>query len=358
MYTMLNERIVDLKKERFGTINNQPIYLYTLRAGFIKVQVMNYGATITAIEMPDRNMKMHNIVAGFRTLDEYIKPHPYLGALVGRFANRITLGQFTLGGNNYQLSINDSPNHLHGGVNGLDKKVWQPEAQSIEEDHCSLSLTTFSKDGEEGYPGNLNVAVVFSVTESNEIEIFYQAITDKATPLSLTNHSYFNLSGFVKPNIKDHELIVNSNFYTEKNENNTSTGKLVKCAGTPHDFRKAKKIGRDLNQLQWDRGYDHNHVIDGYGQGVRPVAKLMDAYSGRVLEVKSDMPGVQVYTANRWDGSLIGSQGVPYEKYGAIALETQQFPNSPNHSSFPNSILRPGDDFFSRTIYKFSLLNN
>ncbi|MBN2610411.1 MAG: galactose mutarotase [Bacteroidales bacterium] len=354
---MSTTRTVGLNKGHFGTIDGQPIYLYTLRAGFITLQIINYGATITAIEIPDRNSKVHNVVAGFSNLDAYLNPHPYLGAVIGRFANRIAQGQFRLDGNNYQLSINDFPNHLHGGVNGFDRKVWQPEAETLDVDQCSISLTTFSKDGEEGYPGNLKVTVVFTVKMLNEIEILYYASTDKATPLSLTNHSYFNLSGFVKPTIKDHELMINSTIYTEKNENNTSTGKLVKCAETPNDFRKAKKIGRDIDQLHCDMGYDHNHVIDNFGQGVRPIAKLTDAFSGRVLEIQSDMPGVQVYTANWWDGSLTGSQGVPYEKHGAIALETQQFPDSPNHPSFPNSILRPGDNFSSRTIYKFSLLS-
>lgn len=354
---MLTTNTVDLREEHFGSIDSQPIYLYTLRAGFITLRVMNYGATITAIEMPDRNLHMHNVVAGFSTLDEYLKPHPYLGAVIGRFANRITRGQFTLDGNNYQLSINDSPNHLHGGVNGFHKKVWQPETQTIGNDHCSLALSIFSKDGEEGYPGNLKVMVMFTVTAGNEIEISYHASADKATPVSLTSHSYFNMSGFLKPTIEDHELMINSTFFTEKNENNTSTGKLLLCAETPHDFRRAKKIGRDIKQLHLDRGYDHNHVIDHFGLGVRPVAKLTDAFSGRVLEVQSAMPGVQVYTANWWDGSLTGSQGVPYGRYAAIALETQRFPDSPNHPSFPNSIQRPGDDFFSQTIYKFSLLS-
>lgn len=307
--------------------------------------------------MPDRNLNMHNIVAGFSTLDEYFKSHPCLGAVIGRFANRITQGQFRLDGNQYQLSINDPPNHLHGGVTGFDRKIWKPENETTSDDQCSLSLTTFSKDGEEGYPGNLSVTVNFTVTARNEIGISCAARTDRATPLNLTSHSYFNLSGFVKPTIKDHALTINSTFYTEKNEKNTSTGKLVRCAKTPQDFRQAKKIGRDIDQLHRDMGYDHNHVIDDFGQGVRPVAKLTDAFSGRVLEVQSDMPGVQVYTANRWDGSLTGSQGVRYEKHGAIALETQRFPDSPNHPSFPNSILRPDDDFFSRTIYKFSLLD-
>jgi len=354
---MFTSKTVDIKKEQFGSVDSQPIYLYTLKAGFITLRVMNYGATITAIEMPDKNSQVHNIVAGCPTFDEYLKPHPYLGAVIGRFANRIAQGKLTLDGKEYQLSINDHPNHLHGGISGFDKKVWQPETQTIGEDHCSLSLTTFSKDGEEGYPGNLKVTAMFTLTVRNEIKISYNASTDKATPLSLTNHSYFNMSGFLKPTILDHELTINSTFFTEKNENNTSTGKLLKCADTPHDFRLAKKIGKDIKQLHQDRGYDHNHVIDDFGQGVRPVAKLMDALSGRVLEVQSDMPGVQVYTANWWDGSLTGTQGVPYEKHGAIALETQQFPDSPNHPSFPNSILRPGDDFFSRSIYKFSLLS-
>lgn len=353
----MTKKTVDLKKEHFGSINSQPIYLYTLRAGFITLRIINFGATITAIEMPDRNQQIHNIVAGFSTLYEYLKPHPYMGAVIGRFSNRIAGGQFKLDENHYQLSINDSPNHLHGGLNGFHRKVWQPEAEKIGDDHCSLLLTTFSKDGEEGYPGNLMVTVAFTLTEHNEIEISYHASTNNATPISLTNHSYFNLSGFMKPTIKDHELTINSTFFTEKNENNTPTGKFLTCAETPHDFRQTKKIGRDIEQLHRDRGYDHNHVIDDFGKGVRPVAKLMDAYSGRVLEVQSDMPGVQVYTANWWDGSLTGSQGVPYGKHAAIALETQRFPDSPNHPSFPNSILRPGDKFFSQTIYKFSLLN-
>lgn len=355
---MITSGTVDLKWEHFGAIDNQPVYLYTLSAGFITVRIMNYGATITAIEMPDRNMEVHNIVAGFSTLDEYLKPHPYLGATIGRFANRIAMGRFTLDGNLYQLSINDSPNHLHGGVNGFDKKVWRPVMQTMEEDHCSLLLTAFSRDGEEGYPGNLKVTIMFKVTALNEIEISYYAGTDKATPLSLTSHSYFNMSGFLKPTIEDHELTINSTFYTEKNKHNTPTGKFLLCADTPQDFRGAKKIGRDIQQLQWDRGYDHNHVIDDFGWGVRPMATLVDKFSGRVLEVQSDMPGVQVYTANWWDGSLTGSQGIPYGKHAAVALETQRFPDSPNHPSFPNSILRPGEDFISRTIYRFSLVRD
>jgi len=354
---MFTTNSVDLKKKHFGSVDGQTVYLYTLKAGFITLRVMNYGATITSIEMPDRNLQLHNIVAGFSKLDEYLKPHPYLGAVIGRFANRIAHGKFTLDGKRYQLSINDSPNHLHGGFGGFDRKFWQTEAQTMGDDHCSLSLSTFSKNKEEGYPGNLKVTVKYTVKENNEIEISYHACTDKATPVNLTGHSYFNLTGFQKPTIEDHELIINSIFFTEKNENNTSTGKLLRVADTPHDFRQAKKVGRDIMNLRMDQGYDHNHVIDGFGQGVRPVAKLMDPFSGRVLKVQSDMPGLQVYTANWWDGSLIGTQNVPYKKHGAIALETQRFPDSPNHPSFPNSILSPGGDYSSRTIYQFSLSN-
>lgn len=346
---------VDYKKEYYGSINSQPIYLYTLKAGFITLKVINYGATVTAIEMPDKNRNTHNIVAGFSSLEEYCKPHPYFGATIGRFTNRISRGQFSLDGKKYQLSTNDSPNHLHGGEQGFHKKTWQPEDPILSDNHCSLSLSTSSNDMEEGYPGNLKTTVTYTVNSLNEIEIKYQAITDKATPISLTNHSYFNLSGFITSTVKDHTLKIYSTFYTEKNKNNTSTGKLLKCADTPHDFRQAKKIGKNIDQLYLDQGYDHNHVIDNFGQGIQPVAKLADEYSGRVLEVHSDMPGVHIYTANFWDGSLSGTQGVPYEKNGAIALETQRFPDSPNHSSFPDSILRPGDNFTSRTIYKLSI---
>ncbi|MCV9387335.1 aldose epimerase family protein [Reichenbachiella ulvae] len=343
---------VDIEKEFFGFIEGQPVYLYTLKAGHMALSVMNYGATITAIEVPDRNGQMHSVVAGFSTLEKYLQPHPYMGVIVGRFANRIADGRFTLDGKEYQLSINDSPNHLHGGDSGFDKKVWMAEDPMIGPDHCAIAFTTSSADGEEGYPGNLSIRVVYKVTEQNEVEISYHAITDKATPISLTNHSYFNLSGFQKSRILDHELSINSAFFTEKNENNTSTGRLIKCADTAQDFRLPKKLGKDIDQLVSDRGYDHNHVIEGHG--FRSVAQLVDPYSGRMLEVHSDMPGAQIYTSNWWDATLIGSQGIPYEKHGAIAIETQQFPDAPNHTNFPNAILRPGETYESKTRFSFS----
>ena len=347
----------EIQQAYFGTtVEGKSIILYALKAGDIVVKIMNYGGTIVAIETPDNGDNMQNIVAGFSNFDEYQTPHPYLGSLVGRYANRIAYGKFQLDGINYQLTINNYPNHLHGGDNGFHKKIWHTESTKADIDQCFLALSYFSPDGEEGYPGNLHVVVTFTVTRSNELKIFYQANADRSTPLNLTSHSYFNLSGFLEPTIYDHELEINGKFFTEKNPNNIPTGKLLHCEGTPHDFRQRKKIGAHIRELEFDRGYDHNFVINNPGEGVRSAATLLHKSSGRMVEVMSDRPGIQVYTANWWDGSLTGAQGIPYGKHSAVALETQNYPDSPNHSNFPNAILRPGESLHSETIYRFSIL--
>ena len=351
------DKIFDIQQAYFGTTEEgQTITLYSLQAGDLVVKIMNYGGTIVAIETPDKDRKVQNIVAGFSSFNEYQMPHPYLGSLIGRYANRIAYGKFQLDGKNYQLPINDYPNHLHGGDNGFHRKIWKVERTKVDTDQCSLALSYFSPAGEEGYPGNLHVVVTFTVTKSNELKISYQANTDKSTPINPTSHSYFNLSGFSERTIYDHELEINGKFFTEKNADNVPTGKLLLCEGTPLDFRQRKKIGTHIKELDFDRGYNHNFVIDNPEDGVRSAATLINKSSGRMLEVLSDRPGLQVYTANWWDGSLNGAHGIPYGKHSAVALETQSYPDSPNHGNFPNTILRPGERFHSDTIYRFSIL--
>ena len=350
-------KIFDIQQACFGTFEEgQTITLYSLQAGNFVVKIMNYGGTIVAIDIPDKDQKVQNIVAGFTSFNEYQMPHPYLGSLIGRYANRIAYGKFQLDGKNYQLTINDYPNHLHGGDNGFHRKIWKTERTKVDTDQCSLVFSYFSPDGEEGYPGNLHVVVTFTVTRSNELKISYQANTDKSTPINLTSHLYFNLSGFSERTIYDHELEINGKFITEKNADNVPTGKLLLCEGTPLDFRQRKKIGTHIKELDFDRGYNHNFVIDNPEDGVRSAATLINKSSGRMLEVLSDRPGLQVYTANWWDGSLTGAHGIPYGKHSAVALETQSYPDSPNHGNFSNTILRPGERFHSDTIYRFSIL--
>ena len=351
------DKIFDIPQVYFGTTEKgQTITLYSLQAGDLLVKIMNYGGTIVAIETPDKDRKVQNIVAGFSSFSEYQMPQPYLGSLIGRYANRIAYGKFQLDGEIYQLPINDYPNHLHGGDNGFHRKIWKTESTKVDADQCSLALSYFSPDGEEGYPGNLHVMVMFTVTKSNELKVSYQANTDKSTPINPTSHSYFNLSGFSERTICDHELEINAKFFTEKNADNMPTGKLLLCEGTPLDFRQCKKIGTHIKELDFDSGYNHNFVIDNPEDGVRSAATLINKSSGRMLEILSDRPGLQVYTANWWDGSLNGAHGIPYGKHSAVALETQSYPDSPNHGNFPNTILRPGERFHSNTIYRFSIL--
>ncbi|MGC3947563.1 MAG: aldose epimerase family protein [Chryseolinea sp.] len=341
-----------IQQEYFGAVRDQAVMLYALSAGGIVVKVMDYGATIVAIEVPDKNSQTQNIVAGLSSLAEYLKPHPYLGVIVGRYANRIAFGKFLMDGKTYQLPINDPPNHLHGGDGGFHTKVWQTKWTRTADDECALSLAYLSPDMEEGYPGNLDVSVIYKVN-FNELQIHYQVSTDKPTPVNLTSHPYFNLSGFTEPTIRNHELQINGEHFAEKNNNNIPTGRLLHCDRTPHDFRRSKKIGTHLEELTDDKGYDHNYVIDNYGAGVRLVAILTHRPSGRTLEVLSDRPGLQVYTANFWDSSITGSQGMSYGQHAAVALETQHYPDSPNHDNFPATIVKPGEHWRSQTIYRF-----
>ena len=319
----------------YGQLKGEDLYLITLENEQMTVHVTNLGGTITSILTPDRHGVMKNVVAGFTDLQQYEENTAYFGCVVGRYANRIAGGRFS----DVQLSLNDGVNHLHGGFDGFHKKVW--DVVSVYKERVILEY--LSKDGEEGYPGNLRVRVEYSL-DRGKLIIQYSAVTDAATPVNLTNHSYFNLSGFEQPLILDHILQINASRYTSKNGYNVPDGAMPEVAGTALDFLAPKRIGEDIDKLSVDQGYDHNFVLEG-----GYAATLYDPSSGRQLQVFTDQPGMQVYTANLWDGSL-------YEKHGAVALETQAFPDSPNHPAFPDTILHPGSVYDSRTVYEFSVV--
>ena len=344
-----------LAKNVFGYIEEKEVALFHLSNGVMEVEITNYGCTIVSISTPDRKGQKANVVAGFDKLSPYLSEHPYFGCIVGRFANRIAKGRFTLDGKTYQLPLNDGLNPLHGGLQGFNRKLWQVEETIDEPQQCGVKFSYESKNGEEGYPGNLQVSVLYLLTQDNRLVMQYEATTDQSTVISLTNHSYFNLSGFEEKTIHDHYLQVNADEYTIKNENNTPSGELASVKNTPLDFVSPQKIGQHIHLLEKDMGYDHNFVLKNDGQTPSLAATLSDASSGRELKVYTNMPGMQVYTANWWDGTLNGYQGKAYQKHGAVALETQAFPDAPNQPHFPSAVLRPGERYSKQTIFQFSV---
>lgn len=319
----------------------------------MEIHVTNFGGIITKIITKDKAGKAGDIVLGFDKAEDYEKnsQHPYFGSLIGRYGNRIAKGRFTLDGKEYKLAVNNGPNHLHGGIKGFDKQFWQTE--QIGANKLSLSYT--SKDGEEGYPGNLKVTVTYELTENNELKIEYLAETDKATPLNLTQHSYFNLSADAGQTILDHEIMINSDEITEVDSDLTPTGKFKKVAGTEMDLTKPKKIGQDIGKIKEGGGYDHNYVLRGKMGDLRQAATLHDPKSGRFMEVWTTEPGIQFYSGNFLDGKLKGKNGDMYAKNDGLCLETQHYPDSPNHANFPSTILKPGNKYMSSTVYKFSV---
>ena len=338
-----------ISKTFFGLMpDGDSTYLYTLTSpDDITVKITNYGGIITEILTPDTNGEMDNIALGFDNLEQYLAGHPNFGALIGRFANRIARGTFTLDGETYTLAINNGNNSLHGGLIGFDDVVWDDEVIQTEAGDA-LELKYTSVDMEEGYPGNLDVTVVYQLT-GNELHISYHAVTDRATPVNLTNHTYFNLDG--EGTILDHRLTLNASAYTPVNSELIPTGEIAPVKGTPFDFLEPHSIGERIDQTQG--GYDHNFVLDKKPGELAPAARLEDPGNGRILEVVTTEPGIQVYTGNFLDGSL-KSGGVVYEKHSGICLETQHFPDSPNQPDFPDTILRPGEEFTSKTIYRFT----
>lgn len=345
-------------KKIFGHLEGGEVFLFQLSNGEMDVEITNYGCTIVSILAPDVNGNRINIVAGFRDLSDYLSDQDYIGCVVGRYANRIANGRFSLDGKTWQLPLNDGINHLHGGNCGFNKKLWNIEEMIEEEERSGVKFYYFSKDGEEGYPGNLRVSVSYLLTKDNRLIIKYMADTDQATVVSLTNHSYFNLSGFSQETIHDHYLQINADKYTVKNEHNTPSGEIALVMDTLFDFSTPGKIGTHLYELETDMGYDHNFVLNNDHCTPAIAASLFEPASGRKLKVFTNMPGMQVYTANWWDGSFTGSQGKPYKKHGAVALETQAFPDSPNQPSFPSAVLRPGEQYLRQTDLQFSVENH
>jgi aldose 1-epimerase len=324
------------------------VKLFALSNASLDIVFCNYGCTIVSISMPGKNGEKKNVVAGFRSPEDYKKDHPYFGSTIGRFANRIAGGRFSIDEQGYQLDQNNDGNHLHGGPLGFHRKVWRGE-----QDQEGIRFSYLSEDGEEGYPGNLEVSVRFTLSENNELQIEYRATTDKATIINLTNHSYFNLTGFETATILDHQLTIYAADYTLKNQKNIPSGEIQSVVNTPYDFTQPKMIGRDIDMLIVDKGYDINYVLDNQTRELALAAELYEPHSGRLLKVFTDQPGMQLYTSNWWDGVFIGEQDKPYIQYGAVALETQAFPDSPNHENFPNTVLRPGEVYQTTTIYQF-----
>jgi aldose 1-epimerase len=328
---------------------------YTLKnSAGMQVDVINYGGIITAIKVADKNGKIEDVTLGFDTPEEYQKKseHPYFGALIGRYGNRIAKGRFTLDGKEYKLAVNNGPNALHGGLKGFDKVFWDVKENKK---NNSLTLSYTSKDGEEGYPGNLKVTVIYQVTDASELKIDYAATTDRATPVNLTNHTYFNLGANKDQGILDHLIMINADGYTAVDKDLTPTGETLKVAETEMDFTKPKKIGQDISKVKEGGGYDHNYVLRDQSNTLKLAATLYEPNTGRFMEVFTTEPGIQFYSGNFLDGKLVGKNGDAYSKNDGLCLETQHFPDSPNHADFPSTILRPGQKYASSTVYKFSV---
>ena len=348
-----------IDKQNFGkTTDGQDVFLFSLKnSSGMEVKITNYGGTIQSIKVPDRDKNYADVVLGFDSVEGYQQPKntAYFGALIGRYGNRLANGKFVLKGVTSHIPTNDGPNSLHGGLNGFNKKVW--EAKPMETvDGPALELRYLSQDGEEGFPGNLSVTVRYTLDKKNGLHIDYTATTDKETVLNLTNHSYFNLSGAGKPSILKDILTVNADHYTPVDSTLIPTGKVESVAGTPFDFRHGVEIGsrieKDDEQLKLGKGYDHNFVLNAKGDLKVVAAKVEDPASGRVLEVYTDQPGIQFYTGNFLDGSMTGVGGT-YGFRSALCLETQHYPDSPNHPNFPTTVLEPGETFHSTTIFRF-----
>ena len=335
------------------------IQRYTLKnASGMTVKVTNYGAIITSIMVPDRDGKLADVALGYDRVEDYINAvdKPYFGAIVGRYGNRIAAGKFTIDGNEYTLAVNNGENHLHGGIIGFDKVVWN--AQPIEGKNA-LELTYQAKDMEEGYPGALSVKVTYTLTDDNAIHVHYLATTTKPTPVNLTQHTYFNLKGEGEGTILGHELMLNADRYTPVDAGLIPTGELAPVEGTPFDFTESKAIGRDIDasnqQLTYGGGFDHNWVLNkpADSAALTLAARVVEPTTGRVLEISTTEPGIQFYCGNFLDGRLKGKAGKPYVYRGGFCLETQHYPDSPNQPNFPSSILRPGETYDTTTVFKF-----
>jgi aldose 1-epimerase len=349
-----------IAKTSYGKLpDGREVSQYTLKnAGGVEVRIINYGAIVTSIRVPDRDGKLADIVLGYDSLSGYLGDNAFLGAIVGRYGNRINKGRFKIDGQEYQVTVNDGENHLHGGKIGFNKVLWDAKVGPPAAEPA-LALTYISPDGEEGYPGTVTLTVTYTLTNENELRIDYEGKTDKPTILNPTHHSYFNLTGNPIETILNHELIIDADKITPVDAGLIPTGELADVANTPFDFRKPQKIGLRINepneQLQFGHGYDHNWVLNNYDRTVHEVVELYEPLSGRLMEVFTDQPGMQFYSGNFLNGTIRGKNGVQYQHRTGLCLEAQCFPDSPNKPNFPSVILRPGQVYHQRTIYKFSV---
>jgi len=346
----------------FGTMpSGQPIEVFTLtNANGIELRAITYGGIIVSLKTPDRSGQLADIVLGFDSLSKYLDPPPpYFGAIIGRYGNRIGSGTFTLDGNTYTLAKNNGPNHLHGGVKGFDKVVWTGEQLPQTDSTVAVKFSYTSPDGEEGYPGTLLVEVTYTLNDQNELIVDYQASTDRATPVNLTQHSYFNLKGEGNGDILGHELMIAADGFTPVDAGLIPTGDIEPVEGTPFDFRTPTAIGARIDaddpQIKVGPGYDHNWVLNRTGEGLQPAARVVEPTTGRTLEILTTEPGIQFYAGNFLDGTIIGKSGQPYPLRSGFCLETQHYPDSPNKPDFPSTILQPGQSYQSRTVFKFGV---
>jgi len=349
-----------IEKTIFGMLpDGREVFQYTLKnAAGVEVRIINYGAIVTSIKVPDRDGRLADIVLGYDSLAGYLGDNAYLGAIVGRYGNRIDQGKFKIDGQEYQVTVNDGENHLHGGKIGFNKVLWDAKVESSTPDPA-LALTYVSLDGEEGYPGTVTLTVTYTLTNENELRIDYKGTTDKPTILNPTHHSYFNLTGDPTETILNHELTIDADKITPVDAGLIPTGELADVADTPFDFREPQKIGLRINeqneQLQFGQGYDHNWVLNNYDRTVHKVVELYEPLSGRLMAVFTDQPGMQFYSGNFLNGTIRGKNGALYQHRTGLCLEAQCFPDSPNKPNFPSVILRPGQIYHQRTIYKFSV---
>jgi len=349
-----------VERRRFGTMpDGTQVDLLTLtNVNGLKAQITNYGGIVVSFFAPDRNGNYKDVVLGHDNLDGYLKATPYFGAIVGRYGNRIAKGRFTLDGKEYQLALNNRSNHLHGGLKGFDKVVWKAEPVKTP-DAVGVKLTYLSKNGEEGYPGNLEATVTYWLTDSNALRIDYEATTDMATPVNLTHHGYWSLAGQGEGEVLGHELMLNADHFTPVDSTLIPTGEIRAVRGTPMDFTKPTPIGaridQDDEQLRFGRGYDHNWVLNGKGDGLSLAASVVEPTTGRVMEVWTTEPGVQFYGGNFLNGTITGKDGKVYKHRYGFCLETQHYPDSPNKPQFPSTILRPRETYAQTTEYRFSV---
>jgi aldose 1-epimerase len=351
---------VSIAKTEFGkTAKGEQVDLYTLKnQKGMEVNIMTYGGIITSLKVPNKAGVSEEVAIGFSDFEQYTKPNPYFGALIGRFGNRISKGKFTLDGKEYSLAINNRPNALHGGPEGFHRRIWTAE-EAKGGDKATLKLKYISKDMEEGYPGNLTVFVTYTLKNDNSLDVLYEATTDKKTIVNLTQHSYFNLSGdFTKPILND-EVVIDADKLVPVDANLIPTGQLTDVTNTPFDFRKPKLIGKDIaakdDQIIKGGGYDHCWVLNNQNKGDRFAASAYNAESGRLMEVYTDQPGIQLYTGNFLDGTLPMRKGGTYAHRTGLCLETQHYPDSPNQKDFPSTVLSPGENYKTKTTFKFSV---